>query len=152
MDRRVCLKIKLKSLAAEASMIKFEEQKRKVPRKRRIENIKLAITIEHREACEKERARVRVASTKRRSQAWYPMSLQQLLELQRHRIDVVRKESRLTGIAYAFIRGREFAKVDSGRNLSGDDWKRIGAMIERYGEKGSIARLGDWIDPAAKAA
>jgi hypothetical protein len=86
-DERICLKVKLKSLAAEAKIIRKEEKRAKVN------------------------------------------SLRE--KLYRHRIDVVRHEARHTYLAYGFLRGREYDKLESTTKIV--DWDKIQKMVERYG-------------------
>lgn len=135
MDRRVYLKVKIKSLAEEARIIKHEERKRKVPRlsrkDRRIRDVAL-------------RNEMRASRELRRSRDWYPRSAAELHELHLHRINVVRKELRLSNIAYGFIRGLELSQVDSGARLTSSDWKRVGMMVEKYGAQGSLEGFLSW--------
>lgn len=130
MDKRLFLKIKLKSLAEEARIIKREERRRKVfhPRFFGHEN------QEYREAQKKDRAADAIRRAGRRSRPWYPMSAQELHELTRHRLDVVRRVARLTNIAYAWIRGRDISIVDSLKDLKLADLQAICGMVQRYGD------------------
>lgn len=128
----VFLKVKLKSLAAEARVIKHEENKRKVkgiPSSRRNFGKAQSAKVSAAEI----RAADRDIRSERRGRDWYPKTLVELQSLHRHRIDVVKKEARLTSIAYGYIRGRKFDQVDSGRDLKPEDWKRITDMVKRYG-------------------
>lgn len=149
-DKRVFLKVKLKSLAEEARIIKREESKRKVPRKARTVGCMHPTANgvggerwrkSSGEDGKADRAARSVRSAARRARDWYPMSAQQLHELHRHRIDVVRMESRLTGIAYALIRGgRPIAKMDSLRGIEPRHVERIQAMLKKYGDLGDSAQ------------
>ncbi len=137
-DRRVFLKVKLKSLAEEARIIKREENRRKMHRRRwhpcwDVQN-PADIPKQATDRARQVRDEDEVARAKRRAQPWYPMSAQELHELHRHRIDVVRVEARLTGIAYALIRGRLLGKIDSCAGLSEGHIQRIQSMIKRYGD------------------
>ena len=141
MDNRVFLKVKLKSLAEEARIIKREEQKRKIKRDRWSPGDD-SLTPHAIDDAKKIRAACAIRRAGRRSRSWYGMSAQQLHELHRHRIDVVRVEARLTAIAYAFIRGRKLKSVDSGAVAfelhsvarAGRYWDRIKAMVKKYGD------------------
>lgn len=130
MDRRVFLKVKLKSLAEEARIIKREENKRKV-RRFRCNNQKGSeyVQVDAREVRKDSQRR----SHDRRAKSWYPLSAQELHQLHRHRIDVVRREARATSIAYAIIRGRMLKDVDSGRGLTVACMEKIQKMVKRYG-------------------
>jgi hypothetical protein len=85
-DRRTYLKIKIKSLAAEAKIIRKEERKQK--------------------------GRLREG-------------------LYLHRLLVVRAESRLSQIAYGFIRGRAYSQIE--KNAKPFDKKRVLSLIEKFG-------------------
>lgn len=87
-DKRAFLKVKLKSLAAEAKIIRKEEKR----------NQRLS------------------------------------LELRLHRVYNVRREARLTLLAYAFIRGRTYKSVEATvRQGHEPNWTRVKEMIIKYG-------------------
>ena len=88
LDERLYLKIKVKSLAAEAKMIRKEEKRCRTP------------------------------------------SLRE--GLYRHRIDVVRRESRHTNLAYGFLRGRKYHEMEPNAKEA-PDWAKIRKMVEKYG-------------------
>jgi len=87
-DQRLYLKVKVKSLAAEAKIIRKEEKRCK-------------------------------NSSLRNG-------------LYRHRIDVVRYESRHTNLAYGFLRGRTYSQIESGAKKP-PDWAKVRKMVEKYG-------------------
>lgn len=87
------LKIKLKSLAEEARIIKKQERKMKGPN-------------------------------------WGPSYERSLL--QRHRLDVVRPETRCTLLAYGYLRGLSLDHVESSSRTE-PDWERVYTMIKKYG-------------------
>jgi hypothetical protein len=86
----VFLKIKLKSLAAEARIIHAQERK------------------------------TRGAYNDTRE------------SLHRHRIDVVRRESRATHLAYGFLRGRKFKQMER-KSVVPPDWDKVASMVKKYG-------------------
>lgn len=88
MDERAYLKVKIKSLAAEAKIIRKE--------------------------------------TKRAKRA----SIKDGLAL--HRKGVVRFEARHTHLAYGFLRGREYRKMENKAHQT-PDWAKVRRMIDRYG-------------------
>lgn len=137
----VYLKVKIKSLAEEARIIKHEENKRKVPRVRSPQYVSPPSAPEHRlpEVRNENKAR----STKRRNQPWYQMSVEELHGLHLHRIHHVRTECRLTHIAYGYLRGRDFKQVDSGRDLTQSDWDKITSMVRKYGD-GVDTNVAKW--------
>ena len=60
-------------------------------------------------------------------------------ELYRHRIDVVRKVTRDTLIAYGLIRGRTIEQMEPNRK-SEPDWDAINKMIMKYGPVSSAEK------------
>jgi hypothetical protein len=56
-------------------------------------------------------------------------------ELHEHRVRTVRLESRLTHIAYGFVRGRSLTRTEPvyKNGLKASDWKRILGMYISYG-------------------
>ena len=90
-DRRTYLKVKLKSLAAEAKIIRQEEKKAKKYKDQEL-----------------------------------------LSGLEWHRKDTVRSAARHTLLAYAFIRGVSYKKVEA-KCEKAPDLKRIMAMVQKYG-------------------
>lgn len=90
-DRRTYLKVKLKSLAAEAKIIRAEEERAKKYKDQEL-----------------------------------------LSGLEWHRKDVVRSAARHTLLAYAFIRGIPYKKVEA-KCEKAPDLKRIMSMIQKYG-------------------
>jgi hypothetical protein len=110
---KLFLKIKLKSLAAEARIIRREE-------------IKL-----------RNRARQRRAKGK-------SVDVSALLDsLREHRVQAVRRETRLTHLAYGFLRGRSYNAMERNATaLKPSDWTRVKTMIQKYG--GSECDLATW--------
>lgn len=128
MDKRLFLKIKLKSLMAEAQIIRHEENKRKAfppeqyIRVRNNENVPAARKRRY--------DLVRMAGNS-------AYTLSEINELTAHRVGPVRTEVKLTMIAYAYIRGRKASQVCPQRPcLTKDEWKRIAAMVRKYGAGG----------------
>ena len=83
----VFLKIKLKSLAAEARIIRKQEQKSYGD----IRN-----------------------------------------SLHEHRVRVVRRAARETGLGYGYLRGRSYAALERVSYIP-PDWKEVGKMVKKYG-------------------
>lgn len=137
MDNRVFLKIKLKSLAEEARIIKIEERRRKVRRGEAV-IIRGGGPGEASSTAKKLRAACSIRRAGYRSRPWYEMSAQQLHELTRHRIDVVRLEARLSHLAYGMIRGRVWCQIDSCRGLNSDHWRRVQIMVKKFGDTTNV--------------
>lgn len=95
LDRREMLRVKAKSLAAEAIIIRKEEK---------------------------------------RSQG----ALRN--ELHDHRVNVVRKVARETGIAYGIIKGRTLSQMEQ-ISYEAPDWDKIRAMVKKYGHTSDATTL-----------
>lgn len=86
------LKIKIKSLAAEARLIKAEERK-------------------------------------------WPGTSTVRAGLQNHRIKDVRGEARSALVAYGFLRGRSYKRIERTTKTE-PDWERVEALVAKYGLEG----------------
>lgn len=112
------LKIKIKSLATEAQIIRFEERKVKTQRAwvRQHQKDETALEAEFN-------------------------------GLREHRRNEVRGEARLSQIAYGFLRRIPYARVEHVGSKSFDK-KRVCAMLVKYGRlhpKEAEERLAEWI-------
>ena len=127
-DQRVYLKVKIKSLAEEARIIRREEKR--------------CVRVMTHNGCSEERA-----EAKREG-------------LYLHRVGPVRREARAALLAYGFIRGRKYRRIEA-KNDTKPDWKAVQRMVLKYGlvgcgwkiwnraeqkvaEKELIERLLDW--------
>lgn len=112
------LKIKIKSLAVEAQIIRFEERKVKAQR------------------------------TWARAHQQPETALEAEFQgLQLHRKYDVRSEARLSQIAYAFVRRIPYARIEPAGSKPFDK-KRVAAMVTKYGltpAKEAEERLAEWI-------
>lgn len=102
------LKVKIKSLAEEAQIIRLEEK----------------------------RALARTPDGK--PSKWTDPDL--YCSLREHRVKDVRKEQRHSLLAYAFLRGVPYVKVepkvgrkDQPKWVSDPDWKRVGQLVDKFG-------------------
>ncbi len=107
-DRRKMLKVKIKSLAEEARIIRLEERRSKAG-------------------------------------GW------QQCELHLHRVLDVRKEQRVSLLAYAFIRGVPLAATEP-KSSTPPDWSRVAKLVEKFGtadysaKESQAASLAEWKD------
>ena len=92
-DRRAMLRVKIKSLAEEARVIRFEEKRSRQPIRD---------------------------------------------ELHHHRVVVVRREARVSQIAYGLIRGRALERIEMAAKTE-PNWKRVHELLRKYGVAGA-----DW--------
>lgn len=57
--------------------------------------------------------------------------------LREHRRGVVRIEARCTGLAYGFIRGHSWEKMEP-KSITPPDWGRVRQMLKKYGPTGMV--------------
>lgn len=99
-DKRLFLKVKLKSLMSESKIIRKEELKHK---------------------------RTGIQG-----------------ELHHHRTQVVRHEARLTHLAYAYIRGKEWPEQER-YQFTKKDMEKIEGMVKKYGLGPYHVNLQTWV-------
>lgn len=143
---KIHLKIKIKSLAAEARFIRLEEQKI-LGRRRR-----LAPTEDQPAMLKQPKKRVGGELPWLRSHQ-SPVEEIEAAEskfhsLRMHRINEVRKEARASQLAYAFLRGRSYAVTEHADSIK-PDIAKISAMIGRFGDRKppEEAVLKAWLAP-----
>lgn len=122
------LKIKSKSLAAEARIIRGEEAKLL----RRLDGLGAPSdegSAQDEGACARRLARLRF--------------LHAYSAVRSHRCGLVRAEARRTLLARGFLRGRPYRRIEmrSGRALTDQDWKGVEAMVLRYGAGDPAERM-----------
>ena len=66
--------------------------------------------------------------------------------LQHHRKTVVRRAARHNLLAYAFLRGRPYSRVESASTRNLPEWKRVKKVATDFG--GDPERFDDWIREA----
>ena len=66
--------------------------------------------------------------------------------LQHHRKTVVRRAARHNLLAYAFLRGRPYSRVESAATRRLPEWKRVRNVVTTFG--GDAERFDDWIREA----
>lgn len=102
------LKIKFASLAAEIRIIKAEEA--------RLERLITQCPTKNAE-----------------QQGWKAQHIRDLWEIRNHRYQDVRTDARDTLLAYSFLRGRMYKRIEPLR-YSDPDWTNIERMILKYGK------------------
>lgn len=138
---RVHLKIKVKSLAAEAAIIRTEEAKRRnYAEWLRGPRPKI------------ERGAERTARVPNGTEADIEATRAQVIDLAAHRRFVVRPEARHSHLAYGFLKGRAYQQMEAKvHNREYPDFKRIEAMVSKYGDGDSRDRMqhfAEWVDQA----
>lgn len=63
--------------------------------------------------------------------------------LYKHRVYDVRAEARATQIAYGYLRGRLFIVIEPNAQTV-PDWKRVEAMVKKYGTSEQLTDLAAW--------
>lgn len=143
MNEIVYLKVKIKSLAAEAGIIRQEEQRAKTTksvRKYLRRCVKLGMPIN----LEKERPDRRPLTNSEREIAdrhsRTPSDAQMTLfwNLRGHRTREVRREARAAQLAYAILRGRTYHKTEGHRTRTNmqnkkTDWARVAELVAKFG-------------------
>jgi hypothetical protein len=120
---RVYLKIKVKSLAAEAAIIRKEENR-----------------------CRQGQARAKAKD----NMGAYDSIREQRLGLADHRRFAVRPESRSAGIAYGYLKGRSYAQMELWCHEA-PDFKRIEYFVDKYGEgdkRDRMQQFAEWLEAA----
>ena len=133
------LKVKIKSLAAEATIIHREERQYNIGARGRT-RLKRQLRRAN-DLTDAQRARI-----ERRLQAPSATAMQTFWGLRHHRTYDVRSESRAAQVAYGFLRGRTYQQVEGSAKTS-PDWKRVQRLVEKYGPKGQTdleAKLQAW--------
>ncbi len=129
------LKIKIKSLAAEATIIRGDERK-------------------HLNAAREAEKANRPAKLDAFGRKPYQISRDTYGSLRHHRVFDIRIEQRATLIAYGYLRGRAYRQIEQSPHWlkapycrPGPDWARVTAMIVKYagGDKKVIfEQLKEW--------
>lgn len=107
------LKVKIKSLAEEARIIRQEEERAKGRRK-----CPSGVHPDHK--------------------VFLGRDDELRMELRGHRVGIVRSEQRHSLLAYAFLRGRPLAKVEA-KCEAPPDWSRVAKLVEKFGVVGKGA-------------
>lgn len=113
------LKVKVKSLAAEARIIRDEERKIKS----------------------------RLGKGPHKSDAHQHKDKDTLASLQNHRRGVVRHEQRHSLLAYGFLRGVAYRRMEPTCRVE-PDWGKVLKMVERFGGKGKDNEFKSWREAA----
>ncbi len=149
---KLYLKIKIKTLAAEATMIRLEERKQNPGSRARVKAKQLLAgnepplgrTDEELAAINRAKRILRKPTEKQMDRFW---------GLRGHRRLVVRVESRASHIAYGFLRGLDFKRIEN-KSKTEPDWDKVKSMIERFGEddvRERMQRFAEWKDAATAA-
>jgi hypothetical protein len=111
------LKIKVKSLAAEATMIRKEENKAK--------------------------SHYRYLAKKQGREWEYEQTVKEFWGLRHHRKWDVGTESRAALIAYGYLRGLQYSQIEKPDKCNSPDWSRIKRLAVKYGPTNARPIVGD---------
>lgn len=64
-------------------------------------------------------------------------------ELHDHRVQVVRREARHTLLAYGYLRGMEYDRLERTRRTD-PDWEAVERMVRKYGPPKHNTSFEDW--------
>ncbi|MCF8861662.1 putative structural protein [Agrobacterium phage OLIVR2] len=150
----VYLKIKIKSLAAEASMIRQQENKVSDNHRARV---RMRRAIEQKSVHEgqntirydiSQHAIARIEKALAKSKARVAQGKPEIFwGLRNHRTNEVRKEARSSFIAYGFLRGKSLASIE--QTDKPIDWDRVESLVKKYGEgdiRVLLQQLTEWAD------
>ena len=142
----VYLKVKIKTLAAEARDIRKEERRINMnsrARKHLARDLHFGNTRGPdgaRSGNLTEAQLARIAKKLARSQAILanPNAQARLAGLQSHRKNEVRSHARSSYLAYGFLRGVDYARIETNARFA-PDWMEVKRLIEKFSEEGSQA-------------
>lgn len=142
---QVHLKVKIKSLVAEAQFIRREEQKVSTNyrhRKRMERALALNSTpfgsmgADRSPLNEAQRIRIQKKLDRARAQLNNPRAMKAHATLNYHRKEELRSHARSSFLAYGFIRGLEYKQIEN-LSYSEPDWMEVRRLIEKFSEEGS---------------
>jgi hypothetical protein len=117
-DRRRELRVKIRSLADEARIIRSEES----------------------------RCRASIARTVKPEYAAQKLQLEaSASSLRNHRVGELRREARYSLLAYAYIRGMAFRKTEPKSDAGKVCQVKLGDLVRRFGSAGQASGLNAWL-------
>lgn len=147
----IYLKIKIKSLAAEATMIHREERRQNPGHRARVrarrfldEKTRINKAVDARS--------LTISQAKRALRKPSETTLKTFWGLRHHRQYDVRSESRASHVAYGFLRGLDYKQIE-GTAKSSPNWSRVEDLVKKYGEDDirlRMQRFEEWRQEAEK--
>lgn len=137
------LKIKIKSLAAEATMIHREERRHNIGHRGRVRIRRQLAKATDLTPAQRVRLERRLAAPSERA-------LKAFWGLRWHRQYDVRSESRASHIAYGFLNGLPYSRVEA-NTKSSPNWSRVEDLVKKYGEddiRVRMQRFAEWKEAA----
>ena len=144
------LRIKLKSLAAEATMIRREERRHNPGHRARVRARRLLDGKTNVDNVTPQDLKTRQARAKRILRTPSETALKAFWGLRHHRQYDVRSESRASHIAYGFLRGLDYKRVE-GTAKSSPNWSRVEDLVKKYGDddiRVRMQRFAEWKEAA----
>lgn len=141
------LKIKIKSLAAEATMIHREERKHNPGHRARVRARRI-ITGKNVQGSPADDGARRSHAARILKRKPTERVMETFWGLRHHRTWNVRSESRHSHIAYGFLRGLPYNRIEA-KTKTSPDWSRVEALVRKYGEddiRDRMQRFAEWRD------
>lgn len=149
---KVYLKIKIKSLAEEAKMIRREERKQNPGHRARVRARRYLAGKTKACASHETHAR-KQAEAKKVLRQRSEKAMDAFFGLRHHRTIEVRDESRSSHVAYGFLRGLDYKRVENSAKTE-PDWTRVEQLVKKYGEgdvRDRMQRFSEWKSAATAA-
>lgn len=140
------LKIKIKSLAAEATMIHREERRHNIGHRGRVRIRRQLARANDLTPAQRTRLERRLAKPSDRA-------MKAFWGLRHHRQYDVRSESRASHIAYGFLNGLPYNCIEA-NTKSPPNWSRVEDLVKKYGEddvRVRMQRFAEWREAATTA-
>ena len=139
----VYLKIKIKSLAAEAAMIHREERRQNPGHRARVRARRIIEGKRRPQDGDISHSRAaRILKIKPNMDAFWG--------LRHHRQSDVREETRAAHVAYGFLRGLDYKRIEN-HTTSSPNWSRVEDLVRKYGVgdiRDRMQRFAEWKEAA----
>ena len=149
----VHLKVKIKSLASEAQIIRREERRAKTSKHyRRAAKRLLRLGNEHVKGSFTELTNFERELNTKKAMTPEPENFTKFWSLRDQRTGLLRGEARSAQLAYAFLRGKQYSEVEGNvtqTTYNRIDWDRIKFIVAKFGEidkQENLQRLDIWKD------
>lgn len=142
----VYLKVKIKTLATEARDIRKEERRinltsrarKHLARDLHFGNTRGPDGARSGNLTEAQLARISKKLSRSRAQAVNAEAIARREGLRSHRINEVRSHARSSYLAYGFLRGVDYGRIETNARFA-PDWPEVKRLIEKFSEEGSQA-------------
>lgn len=129
---KLFLKIKIKSLAEEARIIKFHERIALRMCRRLRSGFDSRSPFKHNK--KEKKPNLPAAKVDDQTIEWSAPHSLRWSQIRDHRLKVLRTESRASNLAYAFLRGKSYSFVEKVGAKKAPDWSKIESIAYRFNE------------------